>query len=106
MELIAKFLQTNLLSRQRIINNKEYFSYIVITSSNITNLLVDNYFKKYSMFSSKQLNYLEWSKVLHLKLNKKHLIRSGALMCFEAKNNMNIKRTTWNWDHLNKFYNQ
>lgn len=106
MESISKFLQTNLLTRQRIINNKEYFSYMVITSSNATNLLVDNYFKKYPMFSSKQLNYLEWSKVLHLKLNKKHLIRSGALMCLEAKNNMNRKRTTWNWDHLKNFYDQ
>jgi hypothetical protein len=94
IELIAKFLQTNLLTRQRIINNKEYFSYIITTSSNATNLLVDNYFKKYPMFSSKQLNYLEWSKVLHLKLNKKHLIRSGALMCLEAKNSMNTKRNT------------
>lgn len=106
MESISKFLQTNLLTRQRIINNKEYFSYMVITSSNATNLLVDNYFKKYPMFSSKQLNYLEWSKVFHLKLNKKHLIRSGALMCLEAKNNMNRKRTTWNWDHLKNFYDQ
>lgn len=94
IESISKFIQTNLLSRQRIINNKEHFSYIVITSSNATNLLVDNYFKKYPMFSSKQLNYLEWSKVLHLKLNKKHLIKSGALMCLEAKNNMNTKRMT------------
>ena len=106
MELIAKFLQTNLLSRQRIINKKEYFSYTVNTSSNATNLLVDNYFKKYPMFSSKQLNYLEWSKVLHLKLDKKHLIRSGALMCLEAKNSMNTRRTKWNWDHLKNFYNQ
>jgi len=59
MESISKFLQTNLLTRQRIINNKEYFSYMVITSSNATNLLVDDYFKKYPMFSSKHLNYLE-----------------------------------------------
>lgn len=94
MELIAKFLQTKLLSRQRLINNKEYTSYMVITSSFSTNLLVDNYFKQFPMFSSKHLDYLEWSKVLHLRLNKKHLIDSGALMCLEAKNNMNIKRTT------------
>ena len=103
MELIAKFLQTKLLSRQRLINNKEYYSFMVITSSIPTNLLVDNYFKKFPMFSSKHLDYLEWSKVLNLRLNKKHLIRSGALMCLEAKNNMNTNRTTWNWDHLDKF---
>ena len=103
VELIAKFLQTNLLSRKRIINNKEYFSYMVITSSLSTNLLIDNYFKQFPMFSSKQLDYLEWSKVLHLRLNKRHLVDSGALMCLEAKNNMNTNRTTWNWDHLDKF---
>ncbi len=106
MESISKFLQTNLLTRQRIINKKEYFSYMVITSSNATNLLVDDYFKKYPMFSSKHLNYLEWSKVLHLRLNKKHLTKNGALMCLEAKNNMNTKRTTWNWNHLKNFYDQ
>jgi hypothetical protein len=94
MELIAKFLQTNLLSRKRIINNNEYVSYIVTTSSLSTNLLVDNYFKQFPMFSSKQLDYLEWSKVLHLRLNKQHLVDSGALMCLEAKNNMNTNRTT------------
>lgn len=94
MELIAKFLQTKLLSRQRLINNKEYYSFMVITSSLSTNLLVDDYFKKFPMFSSKYLDYLEWSKVLHLRLNKKHLINSGALMCLEAKNSMNTNRTT------------
>ena len=129
MELIAKFLQTNLLSsparaerargsvfncklkilnllkdqqghgvapraRKIILNNKEYVSYMIITSSLSTNLLVDNYFKQFPMFSSKQLDYLEWSKVLHLRLNKQHLIDSGALMCLEAKNSMNTNRTT------------
>lgn len=103
MELIAKFLQTKLSSRQRLINNKEYTSYMVITSSFSTNLLIDNYFKQFPMFSSKHLDYLEWSKVLYLRLNKKHLINSGALMCLEAKNNMNTKRTTWNWNHLDNF---
>jgi len=105
MKLIAEYLQVNLLSRKRIINNKEYTSYIVITSSIATNLLVDNYFNKFPMFSSKQLNYLEWSKVLYLRLNKKHLLRKGALICLEAKNNMNKNRNTWTWNHLNKFYN-
>lgn len=103
MELIAKFLQTKLLSRQRLINNKEYYSFIITTSSIPTNLLVNIYFKEFPMFSSKHLDYLEWSKVLDLRLNKKHLIRSGALMCLEAKNNMNTNRTTWNWDHLDNF---
>jgi hypothetical protein len=106
MESISKFLNTNLLNRQRTINNKEHFSYIVITSSNSNNLIIDNYFKKYPMFSSKRLDYLEWSKVLHLRLDKKHLIRDGALKCLEAKNSMNKNRTMWNWDHLDNFYNE
>ena len=101
---IAEFLQTNILTRKRFINNKEYSSYTVITSSNATNSLVDNYFKDYPMFSSKQLNYLEWSKVFNFILNKKHLLRKGALICLESKNNMNKNRKTWNWDHLDQFY--
>ena len=105
IKIIAEYLQVNLLSRKRIINNKEYSSYMVITSGDSTNLLVDNYFKKFPMFSSKQLNYLEWSKVLYLKLNKKHLLKKGALICLEAKNNMNKNRNRWTWNHLNKFYN-
>lgn len=106
LKLIAEFLQTNILTRKRIINNKEYFSYMVITSSNATHSLVDHYFKEYPMFSSKQLNYLEWSKVFNLVLNKKHLIRKGALICLDSKNNMNKNRKTWNWNHLDSFYNQ
>lgn len=100
---IAKFLQTKVLSRKRIINDKEHVSFMVATSSIPTNLLVDNYFKQFPMFSAKQLDYLEWSKVLHLRISKQHLLKSGALMCLEAKNSMNTKRTTWNWDHLDKF---
>lgn len=94
IESIAKFLQTKVLSRKRIINNKEHVSYMVTTSSIPTNLLVDNYFKQFPMFSAKQLDYLEWSKVLHLRISKQHLLKSGALMCLEAKNNMNTNRTT------------
>jgi hypothetical protein len=101
---IAEFLQTNILTRKRWINNKEYSSYTVITSSNATNSLVDSYFKDYPMFSSKQLNYLEWSKVFNLILNKKHLLRKGAFICLESKNSMNKNRKTWNWDHLDQFY--
>jgi len=103
IESIAKFLQTKVLSRKRIINNKEHVSYMVTTSSIPTNLLVDNYFKQFPMFSAKQLDYLEWSKVLHLRISKQHLLKKGALVCLEAKNNMNTNRTTWNWDHLDKF---
>ncbi|GAA5794691.1 hypothetical protein HPULCUR_000036 [Helicostylum pulchrum] len=103
IESIAKFLQTKVLSRKRILNDKEHVSFMVITSSIPTNLLVDNYFKQFPMFSAKQLDYLEWSKVLHLRISKQHLLESGALMCLEAKNSMNTKRTTWNWDHLDKF---
>lgn len=103
IESIAKFLQTKVLSRKRILNDKEYVSFMVATSSIPTNLLVDNYFKQFPMFSAKQLDYLEWSKVLHLRISKQHLLESGALMCLEAKNSMNTKRTTWNWDHLDKF---
>ena len=103
IESIAKFLQTKVLSRKRILNDKEHVSFMVATSSIPTNLLVDNYFKQFPMFSAKQLDYLEWSKVLHLRISKQHLLESGALMCLEAKNSMNTKRTTWNWDHLDKF---
>lgn len=60
------------------------------------------------MFSSKYLNYLDWCKVYNmLVLNKEH-IGKNKLNVYNnikiIKDNMNKKRTLYNWDHLDNFY--
>jgi hypothetical protein len=66
-----------------------------------------NYFYNYPLFSSKSLNFKDWASVIH----KKRQIKRLELRLFdfhsefkEIKNQMNRKRTQFDWNHLNYFY--
>lgn len=79
--------------------------YRIRTTNLKANLAVADYLNKYPLFGTKFLDYMDWTKVVQLfnttpfdhKLNMPYvkLIKSG----------MNEKRTTFVWDHLQKFYN-
>jgi hypothetical protein len=56
-----------------------------------------------SLFSSKFLEFLEWKKAFNQIKSKNHLIDQGRNIVYSGKNNMNNKRTYFNWDHL-KFF--
>jgi len=70
--------------------------------------VLTNYFYVYPMFSSKHLNYLSWRNAYTtLIINKQH-IGGNKLNTYNKikliKDEMNTKRTIFNWDHLNNFY--
>jgi len=70
-------------------------------------LAVVKYFTKYPLFTSKELDFSDWKKCLILINKKLHLKKGnndGINLILEIKNNMNTKRTLFNWDHLKKFY--
>ena len=64
--------------------------------------ITKSYFDKYSLMTSKYLNYLAFLDAIHYlgrRLTNKEIIEIQNI-----KNSMNNKRTNYNWEHLNNFY--
>jgi hypothetical protein len=57
MSDIARFIGVNLYSRSRELNNKIFYSYMVISYSIESHKKVINYFDTYPLYSSKFLAY-------------------------------------------------
>lgn len=99
---IAVFLGCNLLTRRQVATNKEYYT---LTASSCKSLLIIiNYFEMFPLFSSKYLDYLDWSKVVKLIINKKQYIDTNIIEIDLLKSNMNNQRTYFKWYHLNKLF--
>ena len=54
------------------------------------------------LFSSKHLDYKDWTKAVELILADIHYTDKGLIEIDLIKNNMNRKRTFFNWDRLDK----
>jgi hypothetical protein len=68
-----------------------------------------NYLDRYPLFSSKYLDYKNWKEIVLLMKRpsgdeNKHRVLSDDDLGYAAskKDNMNSRRTYFNWDHLNK----
>lgn len=99
LDQICLFLNVKLNIRSRI-NYKNSYYIIKIENQNSTQILID-YLNNNSLFSSKYLDFLEWKKAFNQIKNKTHLTDQGRNIVYSTKNNMNNKRTYFNWDHLN-----
>ena len=97
---IAKILGCKLLSRKQLSTNNEY--YTLAASSRKSLLVIVNYLELYPLFSSKYLDYKDWSKAVKLILTDKHYTEKGLIEIDLIRNNMNKNRTYFNWDHLSK----
>jgi hypothetical protein len=64
------------------------------------NILV-NYLDKYSLFSSKYLDYKDWKEIVLLIFENKHYTEEGLNKTDSVKNDMNRQRTYFTWTHLN-----
>jgi hypothetical protein len=62
------------------------------------------YFSFFPLYSSKYLDYKDWEKASILILEKNHYTKQGILEIDFLKNSMNLKRTYFNWDHLDNLY--
>lgn len=91
-----------LIERKR----KDYteLGYEIRTNKKASNAAVVAYFTNYPLFSSKYLNCQNWAKVHFLIMTKEYKTILGSEEIKTLKANHNINRTTWTWDHLNKFY--
>lgn len=103
MSKIAKFLGVNTLSRRRVINEKEYFSFIVISANKVANDILVDYFSKYPLISSKYLDFKDWVYLLELQKNN-CLTISYLDKAIKIRTNYNKTRKTFNWDHLKICY--
>jgi hypothetical protein len=99
LEKIAVLLNAKLAIRDRINYKNSYFIIRVENQNSVNNLI--NYLNNYSLLSSKFLDFVDWKKSFLLILNKTHMTEEGRTTILSAKNNMNSKRTYFNWNHLN-----
>lgn len=83
MSKVACYLGSNILSRSRIIGEKQYYSFIIMAHNQINLNKINEYFTIFPLLSSKYLDY----KAYVLQLQES-----------------NASRTTYNWDHLKNCY--
>ena len=96
---ITEFLGCNLLIRKQISTGNEYYTLSASSRSSLTKILT--YFKSFSLYSSKYLDYKDWEKATIIILENNHYTEQGIIEIDSLKNRMNSKRTYFNWDHLN-----
>ena len=95
---IAKFLDCNLKTRKQISTGNEYFN--ITASSHKSLSIILAYFSSFPLYSSKYLDYKDWEVAGTLILEKNHYTEQGIARIDSLKNNMNLKRTYFNWDHF------
>lgn len=98
---ISAFLNTNLLTRSRVIEfdgvRKTYSSFIVVAHNKESLKIIETYFNKFPLFSSKYLDFKDWEDCgLYSNVKSKENYDN----IFILKNNMNNKRVRFNWNHL------
>lgn len=98
---ICESLNVKIAIRTRS-NYKDSYYIIRVENQNSIKILI-NYLNKFSLLSSKYLDFLDWSIAFNQIINKTQFSDEGKLIVFSAKNRMNNKRTYFNWDHLNIF---
>ena len=96
---ISNILNCTLLTRKQKSTGNEY--YTLTASSQISLDVVINYLDKYSLFSSKYLDYKDWKEIVLLIFENKHYTEEGINKTESVKNGMNRQRTYFTWNHLN-----
>lgn len=102
LNIIAQFLLTSVKEIRMNRSNPEYR--VRTTNVEGNNFLV-NYLTECPLFSSKYLNYKDWTNVLEFFNKKEHTKPESIKKIVEIKSKMNNSRTEFTWDHLNNFYN-
>jgi hypothetical protein len=96
MQILGGFLKTKLITR----SIRGFVQFVVNTSSKESNLILVNYLKTYPLLSSKYLDYKDWEKALNFYVNKLHKDPEHLEKIKSLKENMNTRRTKFNWSHL------
>lgn len=97
---ISRLLNCNLNIRKQVSTGNEYFTITASSRKSLSTIIT--YFKYFPLYSSKYLDYKDWEQAAILILKNDHYTEDGIIKINYIKNNMNLKRTYFNWDHLNK----
>jgi LAGLIDADG endonuclease len=103
MSKVARYLGTNVLSRSRIIGEKQYYSFILMAHNQISHNKINEYFTQFPLLSSKYLDYKDWAYVLELQKSNQRTT-SYLEEAINIRNDFNATRTTYNWNHLKDCY--
>jgi hypothetical protein len=98
---ISSFLNTNLRTS---IHHKDKTYYLIQAGTRSNIKIIIDYFSEFSLYSSKHLDYLDWRAAGIALLDKTAYLPENKVKILEHKNNMNSKRTFFNWDHLKGLY--
>ena len=103
MSKVANYLNSNVLSRSRIIGEKQYYSFILMAHSQISLNKIIEYFSRFPLLSSKYLDYKSWAYVLELQKTNSRTT-SYLEEAIKIRKDYNATRTTYNWNHLINCY--
>jgi hypothetical protein len=103
LDSIAKMLLTSV--KEIRINTKNP-QYRLRTTNLSGNMELENYLNSFPLFGTKHLDSLDWMKVINFFKQGLHKNNLGNAQdqIIQIKQQMNDKRTVFNWDHLQKFY--
>lgn len=102
LSYISDFLETEVKKIRSDLPTPEYR---VRTTNLKGNIKAKNYLLNFPLFGTKHLDYLDWMEVVDMFDRKEHNTREGKEKIVKIKSGMNNYRTTFIWDHLQKFYN-
>ena len=103
MSKLANYFNSNVLSRSRIIGEKQYYSFILMAHSQISLNKTIEYFSRFPLLSSKYLDYKSWAYVLELQKTNSRTT-SYLNEALNIRKDYNATRTTYNWNHLTNCY--
>lgn len=98
MREIAEYLGVNLLIKEQKESGRKYY---LLVGSSLKNIeIVMKYLDRYSLVTSKYMDYRDWRIVATLIMEGKHYTEEGIAKIEEVKGRMNRNRKEYNWDHL------
>ena len=98
LNIITNFFHCKLLIRKQVVTGNNYYHLTASSAKSIQ--IIFNYFDCYPLYSSKYLDYKDWSEAAKLVLEKKQYTNENILKIKILKNSMNNNRIYFNWNHL------
>lgn len=100
MSKIGMYLGVTVYSRSKVINDKIFHSFTVISHNKNSNFKITDYFNKFPLLSSKYLDYKDWAYILDLQ-NSNTITTSYLDKAVKIRSDFNSTRSTYSWKHLN-----